>query len=1377
MFFQERITEPNPQDHPELAVYGVEPPPEERTLLEIVRQTVSAHPDTLAIEGADAAITYRGLEHLIDAEVARLHAAGIGRGDRIGIRVPSGTTDLYVAILATIFAGAAYVPVDFDDLDSRAATVWEEADVAAVYGADLELDVRRRRPNRDQTAPTLDDDAWIIFTSGTTGKPKGVAISHRSAAALVDAEHLTYLVDAPLGPNDRVMGGLSVAFDASCEEMWLAWRNGATLVTAPRDVVRSGDALGAWIVDNRITAVSTVPTLAAMWDPASLAAVRLLIFGGEACPLGLVQKLAAPGREVWNTYGPTEATVIGSAELMTGQPPVRIGRPIPGWALTVVDPDGVPVAWGDTGELIIGGVGLGRYLDADKDAEKYAPLPALGWDRAYRTGDLVRAERDGLVFGGRVDDQVKIGGRRLELGEVDGYLTEMPGVSAGAAAVHQTGGGNDVLVGYLSGERPEDIDLDTIRVLLARRMPGGIVPVLCVLDELPMKTSGKVDRKSLPWPLPDTGSGDGDLPDELRGLGDLWAEQLGPVPLQADSDFFALGGGSVAVARLAARVRETHPAAEIGELYAHPRLEQMAQYLNGLGSTTQTRPMPRAVPRAAGVFQAGFVAALYAVNALRYVAGALIAVWVLGTFFDAGWVPDIPGFPLLIAWLVLYSLPGKALLAAGGVRLLNRGIRPGRYLRGGWTHLRLWAAQRLVTFLQLENLNGTPMTPVLHRLMGNTVGRNTHLGHNPPVTGLVTIGDNATVEHEVDIEGYWIDGDTVIIGAITVGAGARVGTRTLVSPGSLVGTGAEILPGSHVDRDVPGGEMWGGSPLIRHGAAGGTWPTTHPENLSAGQLDARDRPMGTVRGWLTYSGGLASLRLLQVLAMLPGLLVVFPRVGQLEFYEQVFPILVLWVPVFTVLMVLTWLAGVVVLVRVLSLFIVPGYYPRDSFTGFAVWLTHTLMQRTLISTYPVYASSFTPTWLRLLGARVGRNVEISTVETIPHLTWIRDRSFLADHTLVSSVRLRGGWLHLGTAVVGEGSFVGNSGIVGPDRDVADDSLVAVLSSVPHRAPAGTSWLGRTPASIPRRQVDGDRTRTYRPPRHLKVTRVLVESCRILPAMISNWLDLLLIYALTGLYMQHLFTSGSRLEALAVASLWSWPLLVAAGSLAAVLPVLVKWMLIGNFRSQEKPLFSSFVWRGELVDVFVESLAVPGLVRMSLGSPLFNLWNRMMGARIGRGVWCETWWLPEYDLVEIGENATVNRGTVLQTHLFHDRVMAMEPVTLRAGATLGPNSFVLPGATLGERATVGPGSLVQRHEQLPGDSLWQGNPVRHVTATAGAGTEQVRPAETRGPAEARGAAPMEDAGAMSLLYDSEHPTPGSTRPDTAHTKEIPAGEQR
>ena len=1295
---------PSPTD--DLACYSGGPAAAPRTLVDILRETIASYPGAQAVDDGTTALSYAEFGERVDEMARRLWSMDIGAGDRVGIRVPSGSIDLYVAILGTLTAGAAYVPVDADEPDERAGTVWTEAGVCAVVTEGLTISARPGVATvGGAPEPHPEDDAWIIFTSGSTGKPKGVAITHRSAAAWADAEAQMFLQGEPLTRGDRVLAGLSVAFDASCEEMWLAWHSGACLVPAPRSLVRSGADLGPWLAERRITAVSTVPTLAAMWPQEALDNIRLLIFGGEALPAELVTRLAGPGRELWNTYGPTEATVIACGAALDGSGPVSIGLPLRGWELAVVDPQGNPVQWGETGELIIGGVGLGRYLDAAKDAEKYGPMPSLGWDRAYRSGDLVVAEHDGLLFAGRVDDQIKLGGRRVELGEIDDTLSRLPGVAAGAAAVQSTPSGNKVLAGYLLPDPGTTLDLGVLRRRLAEQLPAQLVPALAVMDELPLKTSGKVDRKALPWPVQSADGSGHQLSGTEGWIADLWTELLGPLPLDGDSDFFASGGASLAAAHLVGKLRGQYPDVSIADIYARPTLGALAAHLEGLESGEDEEREREPTPWWTGLVQLPVILGLYGITGLRYLTGIGIVCWILYNVvpFPTLWVPNPPVWALVTAWLVLFSLPSRIVFAAGASRLLTAGIAPGTHPRGGTAHLRIWAAERIVTFGKLEPIMGTPWGIAYARLLGNRIGRDVHLDAMPPVTGLMSVGDCASIEYEVDLGGHWLDGDLLHVGTLEIGTGARVGTRSVLMDGACLGENAEVDPGTVVSGLVPAGERWAGSQMEYVGQAGDEWP------VSA-------RPHHGRRGiHLLFPLSLFGMALLPMVSAVPGSLVVMWTVQfeQLALLSDVLWALAALVPVFAVITVLTFLSLIAGSVRLLARLIVPGLHPLQSAAGWAVWLSNLLLAKTLISVYPLYASVLTPLWFRLLGARVGRHVEISTLESIPHLTVLGDRSFMADHSMGTSARVRRGWMHVGPSSVGSRSFVGNSAVVGPDRHVPDRSLVAVLSSAPRDMPEASNFFGRPAVELPR-PVDGaDSGLTYDPPTQLVAARAVVEAFRLLPFMIAAWLALAAVWVIS-----EILDNGGFWAAVALSGV----VMLASSTVACAIALVAKWALVGRFKPGRHALWTSFIWRNELADVFSESLAVPGLVRMSLGTPMLNIWLRLMGAKVGRRVWCETWWLPEFDVIEIGHGVSINRGTVLQTHLFHDRIMRIDPVRMADRSTLGPNSVLLPGSVVEDGATVGPGSLVMAQEAVPALGRWAGNPIsrwdRKWTASAG-----------------------------------------------------------
>ncbi len=1060
--------------------------PPARTLVDVLAATVASHPEATAVDDGNTSLTYRDLAVAVDRVADRLARESVGRGDRVGVRIPSGTVELYVAVLGVLAVGAAYVPVDHDDPDARARLVFDEADVSVVLGAGLEP--TRRSPSgtseRPRRAPELDDDAWVIFTSGSTGVPKGVAVSHRSAAAFVDAEARLFLQTQPIGPLDRVLAGLSVAFDASCEEMWLAWRHGACLVPAPRALVRSGTDLGPWLVDQQVTIVSTVPTLASLWPVDALARVRLLIFGGEACPPELAERLTSDRREVWNTYGPTEATVVACAARLGGPGPVRIGLPLDGWDLAVVGPDGSRVDAGEVGELVIGGVGLARYLDPAKDAERFSAAPGLGWDRAYRSGDLVQLEQDGLLFVGRADDQVKLGGRRIELGEVDDALRALPGVAGAAAAVRRTPAGNQVLVGYLAAAAPGGLDLVAAQRQLRDVLPAPLVPQLAVVDDLPTRTSGKVDRDALPWPLPGrTTAGPTRPAPRFSGtaawLAQHWTDVLGTAPTSLQDDFFEHGGGSLSSAQLVSALRSRFPEVTVADVYDSPRLGDLAATLDEFSPPIS--PVARTVqltPRRARVVQELAQVPVVTLTGLRWLLWLAVAVNLLGVWADVPWAPTVSWWWVLGGWLLLVSPPGRIALGAGAARLLLRGLRAGTYPRGGSVHLRLWCAEAVVRALGAENLSGAAWTTVFARALGARIGPGVDLQALPPVTGLLTLGKGASVESEVDLAGHWLDGDVLHVGRVRIGPGATVGSRSTLLPGARIGQDAEVTAGSVVEGSVPPGERWGGSPAVRLGVARHRWPGHRPARA----------PL-----WVAVFGLTAALLgVLPLLAATAGLAVVGLAVHDEPSLRDAVPAALLAVPLATVIAMLVLVTLTAVGVRLLGLGLRPGYHPVRSRTGWQVWATERWLDEARTFLFPLYASLATPAWLRLLGATVGKGVEASTVLTLPRMTTIGDEAFLADDTMIGSYELGGGWLRIKPAKIGKRAFLGNSGMTAPGRAVPKHGLVAVLSATPKGAKTGSSWLGNPPVQLRRDTADGDQSRTYAPSRRLKVARGAVE---------------------------------------------------------------------------------------------------------------------------------------------------------------------------------------------------------------------------------------------------------------------------------------------
>jgi len=1244
----------------------------ELTLLDVFEATVATWGERAAVDAPRGVLTYNDLAAEVHELADRLRADGVGPGDRVGVRVPSGKADLYVAILGALAAGAAYVPVDADDPDARAEQVFTDAGVCAVIGKSLEVTWRRPAGGR-LGRPTPDDDAWIIFTSGSTGKPKGVAVQHRAAAAFVRAEDELWRVR----PEDRVLAGLSVAFDASCEEMWLAWAHGAALVPAPRALVRSGVELGPWLKEHGITVISTVPTLAGIWDDDALANVRLLILGGEACPEHLVERLA-PGRELWNTYGPTEATVVATAIRLEPGAPVTIGNPLRGWELAVADPEGQLVPEGEPGELVISGVGLGRYLKPELDAERYRSLPAKGWKRAYRTGDIVRQGEHGLEFVGRRDHQVKIGGRRIELGEVDGVLSSVPGVHGACTLVRESAAGNKILVGYVAG----DVDAQDVRAVAAERMPASLVPLIIVLDELPMATSGKVDRKALPWPPP-TGSdghasGHAKLTASERKLAERWREQLGPVAIDADSDFFALGGTSLAVAKLISALRAEHPAIAVADVYEHRTLRELDARLQSIGAiATDAKPEFSPGPmRRLGLMQLVGVFVLFAIQSVPW----LLAALAYGDIADIG-TPHVGWLWLGAAWVLLASPPAHIALQCICTRVLLGDLKPGRYSRYSSLAARLWFVDRLAEVTRFNRLGGTPWADRYARLVGADVGEGARLATVPPAGALLHIGAGATVESNVDLRGWWIDGQDLVVGEIRIGAGARVGSRSLLNPGAVIGDGAEIEVGTVVSGEIPAGERWGGAPARQTGTAGDNWPAEAPARRRA-------------RGWAWLFGASLVLELaIALVAIVPAVGVLALLGSELPTLDSSFAGILLEAAIFTAVFVPMTAILVALTLRLVWRLVKPGWYDEHSPVGWALWFAEELRQSSSTLLFPLYASMYTRPWF---------GTEISVTTGLNPLVSFGELSQCTDDIGFCGVRSRDGWMAIEPIEVGDHTFLGPGSILRGGTQLGDDSLLGVMTLSPRRPESGTSWLGVPALELPRVPDATDPSRTVNPPRRLKLARGVMDLLRLL---VPNTI----VLVIEAVEIMSLAAIGAHLGL--VAAVVAAPFVLIAGALVATaVTIAMKWILIGHYRRSEHPLWCSFVWRDEMMNAAQEQLADERLLRLAMGTPVMSMYLRAMGSKIGRGVWCETTAVTEHDMITLEDGTAVNRGGCLMTHLFHDRLLRIGPTHLDPGATLGPTAVVLPDTHVGAGTRVFGHSVVLRGEELPAGTRWHGTPV-------------------------------------------------------------------
>ncbi len=1250
----------------------------------------------------------------------------------VAILLPRTSQLLYAAQLAVLRTGAAYTCIDPAFPDEQLRDILEDSEAVALL-TDGEGQARARRAGFDATRIFNTTElrlpanppppavwlrpgslAYLIYTSGTTGRPKGVMIEHRSIANLVGSN----IQEFGLTPSDRVAQGSSPSYDSSLEEVWLAWAAGAAVVVLDDESMRLGPDLVPWLRHERITVLCPPPTLlrtTGCKNPqAALPELRLLYVGGEPLPQDVAENWGR-GRRLVNGYGPTECSVTCLRVDITEETPITIGRPVPGMRAWVLDPALEETPEGGLGELCLGGIGLARGYrhSPELTALKFPVHPLLG--RIYRTGDLVRRGADGCFFYlGRIDAQVKLRGYRIELEAIEARLAECEGVREAACRIQGEGAMQTLVAFIVPGYFEAPPPFGDLAAELQRVLPGYMVPQRWgILAELPTTSSGKLDRKRLPILESEARIEERPLvfPRSAVEARVVWAfqqvlEARGRISIH--DDFFAdLAGDSLSAAMVVSLLRE-EPAtdsATVRDLYESRTAAELAERLEG------------AAPPGPELSEEDSHAAGH-----PWLTTLLQGIWLLAGLLLGSLLAYLASFRLLpflthrlglIPFLLLSPaiyLAGKALYTVGASLLviLMKQMLIGHYvpLRApvwGGFFLRNWMVQQTARLVPWRALEGTVFQQQILRGLGARIGRRVHIhrGVNFSQGGwdLLEIGDDVALGQEATLRLVDLQDGQIILGGITLGEGSTLETRAGVDGGSSLGPGAYLTALSSLTKGahIPAGECWGGVPAKPLGLA------PPPPKLPEGA-----RNLSQLQFSLCLVLSRSALRLLLALPL--ELLTIGSAIAcgidadhaMAWLYSSALePRVLLAAAALAVLPVPITLALETLAMRAL------GRVQAGAISCWSAAYLRVCLKAELLQSASDWLSGtlFWPVWLRAAGMAVGPDCEISTIiDSVPELVEIGPECFFADGIYLGGPLIHRGTVALAPVKLGRNTFLGNHVVIPAGQHLPEDILLGLCTVADdHVVRSCSSWFGQPPFELPRREVVAcDRSLTHEPSFLRYWNRVVWELARatlpIIPALVLTfWFKVVAV-------AEAAFIGPSFL-------LVALPLVnLATATFFAALILGLKWGLLGRVKPGQHPLWSCWCSRWDFLYVAWGMYARGGLSALE-GTLFLSFYLRLAGMRIGRRVVLGPGFaqVVDPDMLTFEDDATVN--ALFQAHTFEDRVLKIDRVWIRRGASVGSGTVLLYGADIGEGTHVAQNSVVMKRERLLPGRSYEGCPTR------------------------------------------------------------------